>query len=181
VNVRRKSLENTGKTMLNTSLNVSEVDDINGLDELENQKTESINTKIPFHLSICVTNLESTRNFYTNLLGLSERRSTKSSAHFDFYGCQIAFHEVPDYSAHSFKREVDGEDVPVPHFGVILSSEEFKKVEDRLTKNNVHFIRKPGFRFTNQAHEQYVMFLEDPSGHNIEIKYFTKAPVGDWA
>lgn len=78
----------------------------------------------PFHLSMCVNDLDSTRNFYKNLLGIEERRTTKSSIHLDFYSCQLTFHEVPGCSAKSIQREVDAEDVPVPHFGVALSFEE---------------------------------------------------------
>lgn len=138
-------------------------------------------TICPFHLSMCVNDLESTRHFYTNILGIEERRASKTSAHFDFYGCQVTFHEVPGYSAKNVQREVDAEDVPVPHFGAALTFEEFERVKERVIAHGVKLIKKPRLRFIGKGHEQHVMFLEDPSGHGIEIKSFTKAPVGDWA
>ncbi|HEY9667629.1 MAG TPA: adenylyl-sulfate kinase [Coleofasciculaceae cyanobacterium] len=142
-------------------------------------QTNSINT--PFHLSICVSSLELTRNFYKNIIGVSERRATKSSVHFDFYGCQLTCHEVPGFTADILQREVDAEDVPVPHFGAALTLEEFSNLKDRLIHQNITFVRKPSLRFIGKPHEQYVMFLKDPSGYGIEIKSFTKAPVGNWA
>ncbi len=135
----------------------------------------------PFHLSMCVSDLHSTRHFYCNILGLEERRASTTSVHFDFYGCQLTCHEVSGYSARNIQREVDAEDVPVPHFGAALSLEEFQKVKNRLIAHGSKFIKEPKVRFINKGHEQYVMFLEDPSGHGIEIKSFTKASVGDWA
>lgn len=135
----------------------------------------------PFHLSMCVGDLNATRHFYCNILGLEERRASKTSVHFDFYGCQLTCHEVAEYSAKNIQREVDAEDVPVPHFGAALSLEEFQKVKNRLIAHGTKFIKEPKVRFINKGHEQHVMFVEDPSGHGIEIKSFTKAPVGDWA
>jgi extradiol dioxygenase family protein len=141
----------------------------------------STSTNCPFHLSMCVKDLKSTRHFYTNILGLQERRATKTSVHFDFYGCQLTFHEVPSYSAQNIQREVDAEDVPVPHFGVAISFEQFEKIKESLMANHIGFVRRPGLRFLNKGHEQHVMFVLDPSGHGIEIKSFTKAPQGTWA
>lgn len=155
------------------------------LKEQENADTEAVKARVPvsrpFHLSMCVNDLDSTRNFYNNILGIEERRATKSSVHFDFYGCQLTFHEVAGYSAKTIQREVDAEDVPVPHFGAALTFEEFEKVKERLIAHGVEFIKKPRLRFIGKGHEQYVMFLEDPSGHGIEIKSFTQVPVGNWA
>jgi hypothetical protein len=145
-----------------------------------NELPESPITNRSFHLSICVNNLELTRNFYKNILGLEERRATKSSAHFNFYGCQLTFHEVEGYNAKNIQREVDAEDVPVPHFGAALSFEEFERLKERLIAHGVNFFKKPRLRFVGKKHEQHVFFLEDPSGHGIEIKSFTNIPVGDW-
>ncbi len=135
----------------------------------------------PFHLSICVGNLTATRKFYGEILGLEERRGSESSAHFDFLGCQVTFHHVPGYSALALRREVDAEDVPVPHFGAALTFEQFELLAERLQQQNVNFFLKPHKRFIGKADEQYVMFLEDPSGYGIELKSFTKAPMDDWA
>lgn len=87
---------------------------------------------LPFHLSICVNDLEESRHFYTKIIGLEERRLNKSSAHFNFYGTQLTCHHFPGYNAKNFQVEVDAEDVPVPHFGVALDLEEFQKVKERL-------------------------------------------------
>ncbi|NET03840.1 MAG: glyoxalase [Symploca sp. SIO2B6] len=151
---------------------------INNSEQLEKVDKSVSN---PFHLSMCVNDLESTRHFYTKILGIEERRASKSSAHFDFYGCQLTVHEVPGYSAKNVQREVDAEDVPVPHFGAALSFEDFEKTKERLIANGIKFLKKPRLRFVGKGYEQYVMFLEDPSGNGIEIKSFTKVKVGDWA
>lgn len=143
--------------------------------------TETLSSLVPFHLSISVTSLESTRKFYRDIIGAPERRASRSSAHFDFFGSQLTCHEVPDYSARSLKRKVDAEDVPVPHFGAALPFETFSRISERLLHHGVEFIRKPGLRFINKGHEQHVLFVEDPSGYGIEIKSFTKVPMGVWA
>jgi uncharacterized protein len=146
-----------------------------------NKEKENTATILPFHLSTCVHNLDAARYFYKRVLGIEERRASQTSAHFDFYGCQLTLHEVPGYSAKSIQREVDAEDVPVPHFGAALSFAEFEKVRKQLIKHNIEFVMKPHVRFINKRHEQHVMFIEDPSGHGIEIKSFTQVPVGEWA
>jgi extradiol dioxygenase family protein len=146
----------------------------------ENLKNKS-HANRPFHLSICADNLQSTRYFYTQILGIEERRASKTSAHFDFYGCQITFHEVPGYNAANLQREVDAEDVPVPHFGAAITLDEFTKIQQRLVDNGIEFFSKPRVRFIDKNHEQHVMFIIDPSGHGIEIKSFTKAIDGTWA
>ncbi len=150
-------------------------------DENTNEQNAHPITHCPFHLSMCVNELGSTRYFYKHILGIEERRASKSSVHFDFYGCQLTFHEVPGYSAKNIQREVDAEDVPVPHFGAALTFEEFERVKERLIAHGVNFIKTPRLRFINKGYEQHVMFLEDPSGHGIEIKSFTKAAIRTWA
>jgi uncharacterized protein len=136
---------------------------------------------LPFHLSLCVGDLDSTRHFYRDILGIEERRSSETSVHFDFYGSQLTMHEVEGFSATSLQREVDAEDVPVPHFGAALPFAEWEKVAERLMAHEVNFVRKPHLRFISKRHEQFVLFVEDPSGHGIEIKSFTKTDVGEWA
>ncbi|NEO99356.1 MAG: glyoxalase [Symploca sp. SIO2E9] len=163
---------------VNDSLSKYSRNQINNSEQLERVDKSVSN---PFHLSMCVNDLESTRNFYRNILGIEERRASRKSAHFDFYGCQLTVHEVPGYSAKNLQREVDAEDVPVPHFGAALSFEEFKKTKERLIAHGIKFLKKPRLRFVGKGHEQYVMFLEDPSGHGIEIKSFTRVNPGNWA
>ncbi|MDJ0713369.1 MAG: VOC family protein [Prochloraceae cyanobacterium] len=130
---------------------------------------------------MCVDNLEKTRHFYKDILGVEERRTNKSSVHFNFYGCQLTCHEVPGYSTENIEREVEAETVPVPHFGAAVTFEEFERIKERLIASNIEFIVEAHLRFIGKRHEQYVMFVKDPSGHGIEIKSFTKVPYGDWA
>jgi len=137
-------------------------------------------TNLPFHLSMCVNNLEEARHFYNEILDLEERRASKTSAHFDFYGCQLTCHQVPGFSAKNFQMEVDAENVPVPHFGVALPYQEFEKLKNRLIAHDIKFVLHPHVRFIGKGHEQHVMFVEDPSGHGIELKSFTKAPAKTW-
>jgi extradiol dioxygenase family protein len=144
------------------------------------QNTESVVKNLPFHLSICVADLEVARNFYGNILRLEERRASQTSAHFNFYGCQLTCHHVPGFRAENYQREVDAENVPVPHFGVALPYEQFEQVKERLIANEAKFLLEPHIRFVDKLHEQYVMFIQDPSGHGIEIKSFTRVPVGSW-
>ena len=138
-------------------------------------------SNLPFHLSMCVNDLEEARHFYGEILGLPERRASKTSAHFDMYGSQLTFHHVPGFSAKNYQREVDAEIVPVPHFGVALPLHEFEKLKDQLIAHDIKFFLKPHVRFIDKGHEQHVMFVEDPSGHGIELKSFTKAPAKTWA
>jgi hypothetical protein len=129
---------------------------------------------------MCVSDLEEARHFYKDILGLEERRASKTSAHFDFYGTQLTCHHLPGYDAKNVQREVDAENVPVPHFGAALTYEEFEKVKERLLAAEANFVVKPHVRFIGKGHEQHVMFVLDPSGNGIEIKSFTKAPEKTW-
>ena len=125
----------------------------------------------PFHLAIPVTNLEESINFYQNILGCSRGRSSSKWADFNFYNHQLVCHEVNrDLSVNS--NYVDGEDVPVPHFGIILTWEEFKKLSKDLENKSINFIIEPSIRFKNKPGEQAIMFLKDPSGNAIEFKAF---------
>lgn len=135
----------------------------------------------PFHLSLCINDIEEARHFYKNVLGIEERYVSKTLVHFDFYGCQLTCYEVPGYSAKNIQREVDSKDAHIPHFGASLSYEVFETVKKRLIAHNATFIKKPRTRFLNTGHEQHVIFIKDPSGHGIEIKSFTKASVETWA
>lgn len=143
--------------------------------------TLTTTTVKPFHLSMCVNDLEKTRNFYSKILGLEERRTSKLSAHFNFYGCQLTCHHFPGFNAKKIQREVDAEIVPVPHFGAALTYEEFEMVRKRLIEHGIQFLLHPHTRFIGTKHEQHVMFIEDPSGHGIEFKSFTQIPENTWA
>ena len=125
----------------------------------------------PFHLAIPVSNLEESITYYKDILGLSEGRSSKKWADFDFFGHQLVCH-VSDNINEQITNLVDGEDVPVPHFGVVLSIEEFEKFLLQISDKNIDFIIEPTIRFKGEIGEQRTMFFRDPSGNAIEIKAF---------
>ena len=125
----------------------------------------------PFHLAIPVSNLEESITYYKDILGLSEGRSSKKWADFDFFGHQLVCH-VSDNINEQITNLVDGEDVPVPHFGVVLSIEEFEEFLLQISDKNIDFIIEPTIRFKGQIGEQRTMFFRDPSGNAIEIKAF---------
>jgi uncharacterized protein len=136
---------------------------------------------LPMHLSTICNSLDAAREFYGRLLGCKERRATGTSVHFDFFGSQLTLHEIKGHNATNFHREVDAEEVPVPHFGAALDEETFQKVADRLRKAEWSFVLNPHIRFVQKGWEQWVLFVLDPSGNAIELKSFTKIPRGTWA
>ena len=125
----------------------------------------------PFHLAIPVSNLEESVAYYKDTLGLREGRSSKKWTDFDFFGHQLVCH-VSDSINEQVTNPVDGEEVPVPHFGVVLSIEEFEEFLSQINDKNVDFIIKPTIRFKGEIGEQRTMFFKDPSGNAIEIKAF---------
>ena len=125
----------------------------------------------PFHLAIPVSNLEESVAYYRDTLGLREGRSSNKWADFDFFGHQLVCH-VSDSINEQITNPVDGEEVPVPHFGVVLSIEEFEEFLLQINDKNVDFIIKPTIRFKGEIGEQRTMFFKDPSGNAIEIKAF---------
>ncbi|KST60759.1 hypothetical protein AO398_12810 [Methylobacterium sp. GXS13] len=137
-------------------------------------------TLFPMHLSTCCRSLAEARHFYDTLLGCRERRCTPTSVHFDFFGSQLTLHEVAGYNAGNLHREVDAEDVPVPHFGAALDVEAFHAAAKRLVEAGTAFVLEPHKRFLEKGHEQWVLFVLDPSGNAIELKSFTKVPTGTW-
>ena len=125
----------------------------------------------PFHLAIPVSNLEESVAYYRDTLGLREGRCSKKWADFDFFGHQLVCH-VSDSINEQVTNPVDGEEVPVPHFGVVLSIEEFEEFLLQINDKNIDFIIKPTIRFKGEIGEQRTMFFKDPSGNAIEIKAF---------
>ena len=125
----------------------------------------------PFHLAIPVSNLEESVAYYRDTLGLREGRCSKKWADFDFFGHQLVCH-VSDSINEQVTNPVDGEEVPIPHFGVVLSIEEFEEFLLQINDKNIDFIIKPTIRFKGEIGEQRTMFLRDPSGNAIEIKAF---------
>jgi extradiol dioxygenase family protein len=127
----------------------------------------------PFHLAFPVHDLEEARRFYAGLLGCPTGRESKEWIDFDLYGHQIVAHLAPAESA-AATNKVDGEDVPVRHFGVILEWGQWEKLAERL-RGKVKFIIEPGIRFRGQVGEQATMFFKDPSGNALEFKAFKDA------
>ena len=129
------------------------------------------NTQLsPFHLAFPVHDLEEARRFYAGLLGCPTGRESKEWIDFDLYGHQIVAHLAPREAA-AATNKVDGEDVPVRHFGVILEWNDWERLAERL-RGNVQFIIEPGIRFKGQVGEQATMFFKDPSGNALEFKAF---------
>ena len=125
----------------------------------------------PFHLAIPVSNLEESVIYYRDILGLEEGRSSKKWADFNFFGHQLVCHVSDNINEQVF-NPVDGEEVPVPHFGVVLSIEEFEDFLFKISDKDIDFIIKPTVRFKGEIGEQRTLFFRDPSGNAIEIKAF---------
>ena len=130
-------------------------------------------TLSPFHLAIPVSDLEQTCVFYERILGCVRGRESESWVDLDFMGHQVVLHKVSDQPAEAVEtRPVDGEQVPVPHFGVVLSWEDFEALAERLVARGVDFLISPTTRFEDRAGEQRTFFLRDPSGNHLEFKTF---------
>jgi extradiol dioxygenase family protein len=127
----------------------------------------------PFHLAIPVRDLVAARAFYGELLGCSEGRSAADWVDFDFFGHQLVCHLAADAeAAPAHSNPVDGHDVPVPHFGMVLEMPDWEALAKRLRGAGVKFVIEPQLRFRGQAGEQATMFLHDPSGNALEFKSF---------
>ena len=127
----------------------------------------------PFHIAFPVDDLDAARRFYGDIMGCPEGRSAADWIDFNLYGHQIVAHRV------AVKREgvtghnpVDGHDVPVPHFGVVLPPIEWRALADRLRSHGVAFVIEPHTRFAGQPGEQSTMFFYDPAGNALEFKAF---------
>ena len=124
----------------------------------------------PFHLAFPVRDLEEARRFYAGLLGCPTGRESSEWIDFDLYGHQIVAHLAPAEAA-AATNTVEGEDVPVRHFGVILEWAQWEKLAEQL-RGKVQFVIEPGIRFKGQVGEQATMFFKDPSGNALEFKAF---------
>jgi uncharacterized protein len=125
-----------------------------------------------FHLAFPVTDLATARAFYGGLLGCPEGRSAPEWVDFNFYGHQIVAHLAPGEAGHQNTSAVDGDSVPVRHFGVILSMREWQGLAEKLLKAGTRFIIEPHVRFKGQIGEQATMFFLDPCGNALEFKAF---------
>jgi extradiol dioxygenase family protein len=131
-------------------------------------------TLAPFHVAFPVDDLAAARRFYGEVLGCPEGRSADRWVDFDLFGHQIVAHLAPGSGPGPVRHHnpVDGDDVPVPHFGVVLSWDDFPPFADRLRAAGVAFVIEPTIRFAGRPGEQATMFLLDPAGNALEFKSF---------
>lgn len=134
----------------------------------------SMTTRPGFHLAIPVDDLGKARDFYGGVLGLSEGRSARVWVDWNFYEHQLVTHVVADAArpAVAGHNPVDGHEVPVPHFGLILPISDFHALADRLRAAGTKFVIEPYLRFEDEPGEQWTMFLLDPAGNALEFKAF---------
>lgn len=128
----------------------------------------------PFHVAVPVHDLDAARRFYGGLIGCREGRRDTGWIDFDLYGHQFVCHLVPGYAGPgaSQSNPVDGHDVPIPHYGVVLSMPDWTELAGRLRAAGVQFVIEPQLRFAGRPGEQGTLFLLDPSGNALEFKGF---------
>jgi extradiol dioxygenase family protein len=126
----------------------------------------------PFHIAFPVNDLKAARHFYGSVLGCPEGRSSDEWIDFDLFGHQIVAHLKPGHKGAAHHNPVDGHDVPVPHFGVVLRMEDFEPLAARLKAAGVRFVIEPYVRFKGEVGEQATMFFLDPAGNALEFKAF---------
>lgn len=133
------------------------------------------NTIPPFHLAFPVRDVEEARKFYVDVLGCREGRSADNWVDLDLFGHQIVAHYKPTEQKEAGEvhhNPVDGHDVPVPHFGVVLEWEAWQQLSTKLQEAGIKFVIEPYIRFAGQPGEQATMFFLDPSGNALEFKAF---------
>jgi extradiol dioxygenase family protein len=140
------------------------------LDRFNGSAQLNVMTLPPFHLAFPVDDLGAARRFYGELLGCPEGRSAEQWVDFDLHGHQIVAHLSADSPRKRMSNPVDGEDVPVPHFGLVLEMAEWKRLAERLEGAGTEFVIPPTVRFAGQPGEQATMFLLDPAGNALEFK-----------
>ncbi len=136
------------------------------------ERSQSGMTLRPFHLAFPVDDLAAARAFWGGVIGCPEGRSSDHWIDFDFYGHQIVAHLAPRPAVADPTNAVDGHDVPVPHFGIVLTMADWQALADRLRAANIAFVIEPHIRFAGQVGEQATMFFRDPAGNAIEMKAF---------
>lgn len=125
-----------------------------------------------FHLAVPVDDLDAARSFYAGVLGLAEGRSDARWIDWDLYGHQFVTHLVDDHPGPAAHNAVDGHAVPVPHFGVLLTTAAFHELAGRLREADADFVIEPYLRFAGEPGEQWTMFFTDPAGNALECKAF---------
>jgi extradiol dioxygenase family protein len=126
----------------------------------------------PFHLAIPIQDLEKCRTFYRDVLNCEEGRSTEHWVDFNFFGHQLVIHQKDNFKPERISNPVDGYDVPVPHFGVVLAWKDWHELADRLKAANTKFEIAPCIRFKGKVGEQATMFFKDPENNALEFKAF---------
>lgn len=127
----------------------------------------------PFHLAIPVDDVQKARQFYRDTLELTEGRSSDHWVDFDFFGHQLVIHHKPKSAQEDLHHNsVDGKEVPVPHFGVVLDWNDFHEFAEKLKQKNIQFVIEPYIRFEGLPGEQATLFFYDPCGNALEFKSF---------
>lgn len=127
----------------------------------------------PFHLAIPVADLELCRTFYRDVLHCKEGRSSDTWVDFNFFGHQLVIHQKDGFETNkAVSNPVDGHDVPVPHFGVVLTWNDWQQLANSLQKQNIEFVIEPYIRFKGKVGEQATLFFYDPEGNALEFKAF---------
>jgi extradiol dioxygenase family protein len=134
--------------------------------------TETSGATPPFHLAFPVDDLPAARDFYAGLLGCSVGRETDNWIDFNFFGHQITAHLKPEELRAAATNAVDGDQVPVRHFGAILDWDDWQDLAARLQDAKTAFVIEPHVRFQGQVGEQATMFFRDPAGNALEFKAF---------
>ena len=129
-------------------------------------------TTPPFHLAFPVDDLPKAREFYAGLLGCKVGRATEHWIDFDFFGHQITAHLKPEELRAAATNAVDGDQVPVRHFGAILDWDDWQALAQRLEGAGTEFVIEPHVRFRGEVGEQATMFFRDPAGNALEFKAF---------
>lgn len=131
-----------------------------------------MSTTPPFHLAIPAHDLEAARSFYVDVLGCEVGRDDRRWIDFNFFGHQVTVHHRPGKKVRSATNPVDEHRVPVRHFGVVLSIEDWESMRDRLRTARIDFLIEPHTRFPGKIGEQRTLFVQDPSGNALEFKAF---------
>ena len=126
----------------------------------------------PFHLAISVSNIEKARDFYGDVLGFEEGRSSEKWIDWNFYGHQLVTHEDKTMQNNNVHNPVDGQQVPIPHFGVVLSIDDWNPLAEKLKSIGTKFLIEPYIRFKGEPGEQATLFFLDPFGNALEFKAF---------
>ncbi len=126
----------------------------------------------PFHLAIPVDNIANARRFYTGILGCRVGRESAHWIDFNFFGHQVTAHLIPDKVSNVPTNPVDGEAIPVRHFGIVLPWDNWQALVEKLDNQNITYLIRPTIRFKGEAGEQATLFIRDPSGNALEFKSF---------